>query len=174
MERAPGNSTHTRRPRRRGFTLIESAMVTVIVGVGCVGMLQLLATGTMSNAEGTEQTVAINLASNIREMSLGMSFYDPQQPTMWNTKEATVAEWDNIMDLDGAVFSPPLDARRQPIGGYPGWSQAVEVESVSEANVNLAVPDTTGEPTARVTVSIRRHGISVYKISWLAVAPRAL
>jgi prepilin-type N-terminal cleavage/methylation domain-containing protein len=169
----PGNPPDAVPPHRRGFTLIESAMVTVIVGVGVVGMLQLLATGTMTNHEGTELTMSINLASNVREMSLGMVYYDPQQPTAWNTREATVAEWDNIMDLDGAVFAPPLDARRQPISGYPDWSQAVDVESVSAENVTVAVPDTTTEPAARVTVSIRRHGIPVYKVSWLAVAPRA-
>lgn len=166
-----GDAVATR--RRRGFTLVEAAMVTVIIGVGCIGMLQLLATGTVTNSEGTELTMAINLASNVREMSLGMAYYDPQQPTVWNTKEATVAAWDNIMDLDGASLSPPIDARRRQVTGYPDWTQSIEVESVSEENVSVVVPDTTTEPTARVTVTIKRHGFPVYRVSWLAVAPKA-
>ena len=169
----PDHSPDTLRQRRRGFTLIESAMVTVIIGVGVVGMMQLLATGTMTNAAGTDATIGINLASNIRDLSLGMAYYDPQQPTVWNTREATVAAWDNIMDLDGASFSPPQDARRQPLTGYPSWTQAVEVESVSEENVSVTVPDTMTEPMARVTVTIKRHGIPVYRATWLAVAPKA-
>jgi hypothetical protein len=148
-------------------------MVTVIISVGVVSMLQLLAAGTVANSEGTELTVAVNLANNVREMSLGMAYYDPQQPTAWNTKETTVAAWDNIMDLDGADFSPPIDSRRLPIGGYPGWRQVVDVESVSRDKVTEVVADTTGEPTARVTVAVKRSGATVYRTSWLVVAPKA-
>src|SRR4051812_17096804 len=85
---------------RRGFTLIEAAMVTVIVGVGVVGMLELLAAGTMSNTKGTELTTAINLANNVREITLGLQFVDPDQPTVWNTKEATVGAYNDVKDLD--------------------------------------------------------------------------
>ena len=148
-------------------------MVTVIIGVGCIGMLQLLASGTVTNNEGTELTMGINLASSIREMSLGMAYYDPQQPTVWNTKEATVAQWDNIMDLDGAAFNPPIDARRNPLSGYNAWTQAIEVESVSEENVSVVVPDTMTQPMARVTVTVRRHNIPVYRARWLVAAPKA-
>ena len=163
-----------RRVRRyRGFTLIEAAMVTVIVSVGIAAMLQLLATGTVTNSEGTELTMAVNLANNVREMSLGMKFYDPQQPTVWNTKEATVAQWDNVMDLDGVVFSPPRDARRQPISGYANWQQVIEVDSVSKDKVTDKIADNPTEPMARVTVTIRRGGLPVYVTSWLVVAPRA-
>jgi len=136
----------------RGFTLIEAAMVTVIVGVGVVAMLQLLAAGTVSNSEGTELTTAINLANNIREMSLGLAYYDPtdmaKNPPVytWDTREATVKDYDNIMDLDGTVdtwndpkdgatgyqkFQPPLDVRRNTIDTYKDWAQWVKVETVS-------------------------------------------
>lgn len=148
-------------------------MVTVIVSVGIAAMLQLLAAGTVTNSEGTELTMAVNLANNVREMSLGMAFYDPQKPTVWNSREPTVAEWDNIMDLDGAVFSPPIDARRQPISGYGSWQQAVEVDSVSKDKVTDKVPDNPAEPAARVTVTVKRNGIPVYTTSWLVVVPRA-
>src|SRR5689334_18528489 len=89
-------STARQSPRtRRGFTLVESAVVTVIVGVGVVAMLELLAAGSVSNAEGAELTTAINLASNIREISLGLPFRDPQQDPktaawVWHDREATV------------------------------------------------------------------------------------
>ena len=37
----------TRRGRRGGFTLIEAAMTTLIVGVGFMAMMQLIATGSV-------------------------------------------------------------------------------------------------------------------------------
>ena len=173
---------------RRGFTLIEAAMVTVIIGVGVVAMLQLLAAGTVSNSEGTELTTAINLANNIREMSLGLAYYDPDAPTTWDTKEATIKAYDNIMDLDGAtdtwnlasdpangfqVFSPPIDVRRDAISNYPGWAQWVKVETVSANSVSTVLPHDPTSPTARVTVKIMRNDTEVYRMSWLAVAPKA-
>ena len=168
-------------------------MVTVIIGVGVVAMLQLLAAGTVSNSEGTELTTAINLANNIREASLGLAYYDPTDMAKdpkeykWDTKEATVKDYDNIMDFDGASdtwnqasdpaegyqkFKPPLDVRRDTVGGYPNWEQWVKVETVSENSVATLLPHDAKSPTARVTVKIIRNGNEVYRMSWLAVAPK--
>ena len=152
-------------------------MVTVIIGVGVVGMLELLAAGTMSNSKGTELTTAINLANNIREVSLGMQFRDPDQPTVWNTKEATVLAYRDIKDLDGCQFSPPLDVRRQPIANYVNWRQKVTVDTVDPNNVKLTLnTKDPNEVTARITVTIERTTTpptAVYTMSWLAVAPKA-
>jgi prepilin-type N-terminal cleavage/methylation domain-containing protein len=179
---------------RRGFTLIEAAIVTVIIGVGVVSMLQLLAAGTVSNSEGTELTTAINLANNVREFSLGLAYYDPDTDMTvnppkyeWNTKEANVKAYDNIMDLDGPTdtgnqaddpasgyqkFSPPLDVRRDTINTYSGWEQWVKVETVSPNAVTSVLPHDAASATARVTVKIVRNGSEVYRMSWLAVAPK--
>ena len=170
--------------------------MTVIIGLGCVGMLELLAAGTVANSEGTELTTGINLANNIREMSLGLSFYDPQQPNVWNTKETdpmtgqpSVKLYDNIMDLDGPVdtwnqqstdpasgyqvFQPPIDVGRNTITGYSNWAQWVKVETVSPNNVSSVLPHDATAVTARVTVKVMHNGNEVYKMSWLAVAPKA-
>ena len=189
-------TTPARRPRRRGFTLIEAAMVTVIIGLGVVGMLELLAAGTVSNSEGTELTTAINLANNVRELSLGLAYYDPQSDPsdpaklpVWNSKEASVDLYDNIMDLDGAVdtwnkqeedpaegyqkFQPPLDVAKKPIADYSNWAQWVKVETVDPKDVKMVLLQDPVCPTARVTVKIMRNGNLVYKMSWLTVAPKA-
>src|SRR3712207_2741458 len=95
---------------RRGFTLIEAAMVTVIIGVGVVGMLELLAAGTLSNTKGTELTTAINLANNVREFTLAMPFLDPEQPTVWETKERNAMNqvdytaFDDLLDRNDTAF----------------------------------------------------------------------
>src|SRR3954449_2572671 len=65
--------------RRGGFTLIEAALVTCIIGFGVVSMMRLLAAGTLSNTEATEITIANALAGNIHELTqLGakMAFRD--------------------------------------------------------------------------------------------------
>jgi hypothetical protein len=158
--------------RRGGFTLIETAMVMTLIGLGVLAMLELLAAGSVSNAYGTEMTTAVHLANNIHEISLGLAFADPENPLVWNTKEpAGITACDNVIDLDGTSFSPPLDVRRQTMPNYTGWGQRVKVESVAEDYVASVRPNTLAEPTVRVTVTIFHHGRDIYTTSWLAVAP---
>ena len=160
------------RPRRGGFTLIETAMVMTLIGLGVLAMLELLAAGSVSNAYGTEMTTAVHLANNVHEISLGLAFKDPENPTVWNTKEpGGILAYDNVMDLDGTSFSPPLDVRRQSMPDYGGWGQRVKVESVAEDYIASTRPNTLDEPTVRVTVTVFRNGRDVYTTSWLAVAP---
>lgn len=152
-------------------------MVTAIIGFGVVGMVELLAAGTVSNSEGTELTTAVNLANNVREISLGMAYRDPELPTLWATKEGTgtpnqrVALYDNVFDLDNDTYSPPLDVRRQPITRYGNWAQKVVVQTVATDNLSSVRPDTAAEPTARITVTVTRNGQHVHEASWLVVAP---
>ena len=159
--------------RRRGFTLIESAIVTVIVGVGVVAMVQLLGAGSVSNAEGAEVTVALNLANNVREIACGLEARDPQDAATWSTKETNalgqkdVKQYDDILDLDDETFSPPLDVSRSPITSMSDWSQSVKVESVAQDNLSSTRPDTVTEPSARVTVMIRHNDQLVYETSWI-------
>jgi hypothetical protein len=153
-------------------------MTTAIIGFGVVGMVQLLAAGTVSNAEGTELTTAVNLANNVREISLGLYYNDPEQPTVWSTKEGgtgnpntDVLSYDDVFDLDGATFSPPLDVRRYPISNYTNWAQQVVVDTVDPDQIASARPKNATWRTARVTVTITRNGTPVHTASWLVVAP---
>jgi len=162
------------RGRRRGFTLIEAALTTVIVGVGCVSMLALLGAGTQANADGTELTTAMNLASNIREAMTGVAFTDPTTPTHWGaeTGEGTVASYDDVDDFDGQSFSPPIDARRISLGSnYSTWKQTVKVESVRPDNLQTVMAHLTLapelRPTSRVTVTVHNN-TPIFTQSWIA------
>jgi type II secretory pathway pseudopilin PulG len=169
--------------RRGGFTLVESAVVTAIIGFGVLAMLELLAAGTVSNTDGTELTTAINLANNIREIALDMDFFDPQDPATgaaddpktWDTKEATLGGYDNVLDLDECAFNPPINAMRDSMAEYGSWTQVVHVESVPDENITGTLPaDTPREATARVIVVVKRDGAEVYRTVFLAAAARAL
>jgi type II secretory pathway pseudopilin PulG len=166
----------TRAPRRRrGFTLIEAAITTVIIGVGCVSMLALLGAGTVANNEGTELTTAMHLAGNVREAMTGVQFSDPSTPTHWGpeTGEGSVSAYDDLDDFDGRTFSPPIDARRASLGSnYATWGQRVTVESVNPDNLTAVIAHLTLEPAlrpvSRVTVSVLHNGKAVYSQSWLS------
>ena len=155
--RAPNSCRSRLRARcRRGFTLIEAAMVTVIVGVGTVGMLQLLATGTIANNDSYHVTSALNLANNVRELTQGQSF-------------------DAVLAMNGRTISPPVDARNRAIAQYTNpdgkspWAQSIKVEKVDENRITVTVPNTTDTPTARVTVSVTNNGKEFCSLNWLIV-----
>ena len=164
----PGPAGRARGGRYRrpgGFTLIEAAIVTAIVGIGIVAMLELLAAGTMANNDSTELTTAMNLASNIHEMSLGIKY-------------------DNILTLDGRSWSPPTDGQLRfntatppavtsygnTISNLPNWKQQIVVDYVDPDRITMTVPKTQVEPTARVTVTISHNNTIIYQTSWLAAA----
>src|SRR5688572_10039875 len=132
---------------RRGFTLIEAAMATVIIGVGFTAMLQLIAAGTVTNSASTELTTAMNLAGSVREASMRVGYA-------------------NLFDLEGE-FNPAVDARLEQLDNMPGWTQAVVVSYVDPDLLTVTVPDTQEEPTTRITVTVRRNTRPVYSMCWL-------
>ena len=130
-------------------------MVTVIIGVGVVAMMQLLAAGTMVNAESTELTTAVQLANNINELCV-------------RTKYASLRT--DVAPGTGKLFDPAIDGRKQPLTGYAGWTQYVTIRYVEPHRLTVAVPDSQVEPTSRVSVEIRRYGKAVYSTSSVVAA----
>jgi Tfp pilus assembly protein PilV len=138
--------TTSPRRRRRGFTLIEAALTTTIIGVGVVSMLQLLAAGTVSNIDGAKQTTGINLARNIREMSLQYTF-------------------DQVRSLNGGTLKPAVDSQGNSIAEMKDWSQSITVQQVDPKNLTKA--SSSGTPTAvQVTVSVLHNAEKVSELSW--------
>ena len=144
---------HARHPARirRGFTLIEAAIVTVIVGIGIVAMLQLLAAGSMANNQAAEMTTAMNLAATIHERALKTTY-------------------DNIMSLDGVNYAPPINAVGTQLTELSNWKQSITVDRVLRNKITFVVAKTQQEPTSRVTVTIYHNNEPVYSTSWIAAA----
>ena len=132
---------------------MEAAIVTVIIGVGIVGVVQLLAAGTMANEESTELTIAVNLAGNIEEMMEGATY---------STLRAT---------YDDHTYSPPVDNRGTALSSFSNWSQTIDIKYVDPTNLTSVLADTNVQDTAKVTVSISHNNLVIYTTSWIAVAP---
>jgi hypothetical protein len=113
-----------------------------------MSLLQLLAAGTISNVQGAQTTTGMNLAKNVREMSLKLPFVQ-------------------LSDLDGDSYSPPVDSRGSALSDFSDWSQTVDVQPVDPDRLTLDV--STDTPLAlRVTVTVSRHGQAVCSTSWYA------
>lgn len=104
-----------------GFTIIEAAMATVIIGVGVVAMVEAQQAFLISNVWSSHSATGAYLANEIREMTRTLprhdpvtSLYiipgegaDPDQLFGWGreTGEVTVDDFDDLDDFNGILFS---------------------------------------------------------------------
>jgi hypothetical protein len=139
---------HRSRRTAGGFTLIEAALTTVVIGVGFVAMLQLLATGTISNVKGASLTTGVNLAKNIRESTLRLPFA-------------------SLPALNNETFSPPIDSRGEVLSQMEGWEQRIRVRAVQPEELTLEIVDSTPD-ALRVTVTVWHHQRQICELSWFA------
>jgi Tfp pilus assembly protein PilV len=144
------NSSRSR-SRIRGFTLIEASLTTVIIGVGFLAMLQLLAAGTMTNIRAIETTTGVNLAKNVREMSLKRKFSE-------------------LMSLNNASYQPPVDSQGTALSDFANWKQKVAIHAVDPNRMTLDISDSTPD-AVRVTVTIEHNDQQVCEVTWYAYDP---
>lgn len=128
--------TSTPRPRataahRRGFTLIETALATVIIGVGVVAIVEAQQGLMKSNSWSTQAATAAFLGNEIRELTRQLPRHDPVTGLFqaddgkgglalhgWGAEdnEKDVSDFDDVDDFDGLKFGStgdfpgPIDA----------------------------------------------------------------
>lgn len=182
MFRQPKNFRQTR--SRRAFTLIETALATLIVGLGVASSMQLFAACSIENRASGTMSVAMLMANNVREAMGGLSFRDPGTAGAVFGPETgeSLATWEDVDDFDGSTFSPPIDSLRQQIPDQSQYSQVVSVWPVNpnqlSVNSNESSPTiakTTYTGAVRVRVRILYQATpdaiagEVYRTSWIRV-----
>ncbi|XAM01199.1 hypothetical protein OT109_07380 [Phycisphaeraceae bacterium D3-23] len=153
--------------RAAGFTLIEAALTTVIVGTGVLAIISAQQAYHMKNNWATRTTTAMLLANEMRELTLGLPLHDPiTGETSYGPEadEASVVAFDDLDDFAGVVtsgagagteFSPPINALRGEIDDLDGWTQRVTVESVLPDYIDAAFSQPMGSTDVmRVTVDV--------------------
>ncbi len=103
-----------------GFTLIETSMATVIIGVGVLAMVDAQSSFIVSNQWSSHAASATFLANEIRELTRNLPKHDPVNglhltddgsgnivASGWgpNPGEVVVGDFDDIDDFDGLTFS---------------------------------------------------------------------
>jgi hypothetical protein len=160
------------RHRPRAFTLIEAALATVLVGIGIVALLQLFTAGTLTSAGAIDLTTASTLANNIRELTQSLDFADTAAPAHWGLEPGeTQLTADDLDDLDGQSFTPPIDARRTALADFAGWTQSIKVESIDPSHLNTPISHGTlspdQRPISRITVTVTHQGKTICTSEWL-------
>ncbi|MFZ4572946.1 MAG: type IV pilus modification PilV family protein [Phycisphaerales bacterium] len=115
---------------RKAFTLLETMMALVIIGVGVLAFVDAQAAFQASNNWSSRAATGMLLANEIREMTRRLPRHDPvtglnvtvvngaSVVTGWGSEdgEVTIDDIDDLDDLDGLVFGVdgdfpgPIDA----------------------------------------------------------------
>jgi hypothetical protein len=182
----PESRCPKRRGRASGFTLIEAALTTVIVGTGVLAIVAAQQAYHQKNDWAQRSGTAMLLANELRELTMPMPMIDPITGATTigpEAGEASVADYDDLDDFagvpvggvyPGTTFDPPIDAMRRQIPDMAGWSQQIVVESVLESDIASTVPIPLGTtPMLRMTVSVMYQGPSdanantVTQLTWV-------
>ncbi len=178
----------TTRTRRTGFTLIETALATIIVGIGVLAMVSAQSAFHQKNAWSTNASIATYLGNEIREMTWDLPRHDPVTgDAFWGPEgdnEASFEDYDDLDDFDGLggglVFSPPINANRRVISNMDGWSQTVRVFNVDPFNIvfdgdtlaGVAVDGTTNTIAMEVTIHYQAptamDPMEMTRITWIS------
>lgn len=151
----------------RGFTLVEVLIATVLIGLSIAALLVANGSFTMANAAGADLSTAEFLVEQIRELTTVLAVVDPETEfDTFGPEEAGLATYDDIDDLDNAVFSPPINAHRAAMPEFATYSQQIIVENLNASDFNQVVADHTS-PFVRVTVRVRHNGIESSSASWV-------
>ena len=142
-------------------------MAVILIGISLAAILGANGYYTMSNEASLDFTTAETLMEHIRELTTTLPVTDPQSgTTTFGPEEGSVADYDDVDDFDGSVFSPPIDAGRSQISDLASYSQAITVENVSLNNLSNVVADGS-TPFYRVTVQILHNGTEVMSARWI-------
>ena len=140
-----------RRSVRGGFTLIEAAVTTSIVGIGFLAVMELFTACTRQTVVADHTTTALMLTGQIEEMLTLLPMDDPTVGSQlsFGPEEATLAEYDDVDDFagidgGGMSFNPPIDCRRQPITSLGSYTQKIKVIRVLPDALGVSVGGYSG------------------------------
>ncbi|HUU32057.1 MAG TPA: prepilin-type N-terminal cleavage/methylation domain-containing protein [Phycisphaerae bacterium] len=125
------------RTPRRGFTLVEAMICSVLLVIGFVALVAAFGHDSVVAQRGESVMRATYLADEIRDMALQMSFND-------------------VLNLNGAVYDTAVLSTGSSDNNLTGWSQHLTVTPVSISDLNDTVP-AAGAQAARLTVEVRDH-----------------
>ena len=147
----------------QGFTLIEAALATVIVGTGVLSIVAAQQAYHSKNNWAQRTGTAALLANEIRELTLQLPLHDPitgsanlgpEANELDSSGNPDIRFLDDLDDFagkmksitglglqgEGVTFAPPVNALKLKIPDMENWLQHVTVIKVREDNIGSSIP----------------------------------
>jgi Tfp pilus assembly protein PilV len=147
---------------RRGVTLMETVIGSLLVGGVLASTIQLVAPTVRATGLAQDKLTAAALADSLLDEIAALPFQDPTDASNVNGPEAGETtgarkEFDDIDDYH-AWNAPAQQADGSDIVGLgTGWTVSVGVEHVRANNPGIIVATRTG--VKRIVVAVSRDGV---------------
>jgi len=163
--------SHAKFPRA-GFSLIEVAVGTAIIGIGVVAALTFVGAGTRTNDAGRKLTYATFVAQEVREWTLRLPFSDPDPGDQGNPPGPDGSDpqslVDDLDDLMNVTYSPPRDGMGAPISDMTDWSETLTLTWRNPSNLAAVVTAGTSD-IIHVQLDVSCAGQPILTTGWLVV-----
>ncbi|HXE53428.1 MAG TPA: PKD domain-containing protein [Tepidisphaeraceae bacterium] len=153
---------------RRGFTILEATMATLIVGGVMVVALNCVATSRALRARTADRIRGQELALDLLAEVLQQNYLPATQ------NEARRALWTDVDHYNGLLDSPPTTKNGVAIPDCTGWTRTVAVTAVDPSTLVI----TTGSTgIKRILVNVQHNGLTVASVAgyrtsaWMDVIP---
>lgn len=144
----------------RGFTLVETALATVLVGGLFVVALNMVGASRVTQSRFAERDQAMLLAEDLLQEVLAMPYEDPDGGIAFGIESGETlslrASLDDADDYHGTTESPPTDADGNAIPGAENFTRTVQVHWVQPSDPKTVAASETG--LKRVVVAVRKSG----------------
>lgn len=155
--------------RRRAFTLIETVIATIIVGVTLVAALNTLGATRTGEYKIAERGRALLLAQDLTAEILQQAYADPVAGIGsfgLDTAEAVPGDrslFDDVDDYDGWSASPPQYRDGTVIPGTEGYERVVSVAWVNPDDLLGVSGSETG--VKRIVVTVEHQSRTIVSLS---------
>ncbi len=151
--RSFGNRRHA-----AGFTLVETAIATVLVGGLLVVAMNMVGASRLTQSRYADRELASVLAQDLMTQILAQPYHDPDGTTGFGVAAgesiALRINLDDSDDFDGYTESPPTDDQGNVLPGLERFTRSVEVDYVRLDSPATISNSDTGVKRMVVTVSL--------------------
>ena len=151
------------RQLRRGVTLVEVVMSTMIVSILMVATLKALGAATSSSKSAGNRAVAIGLADDLMTEILKAKYVDPGSSPVFGLEtgegSTTRAAFNDVDDYNGWTEQPPQAKDGTVMANRSDWQRRVTVDWVTVIDPSKTSSTETG--VKRIRVDVDYKGVNV-------------
>ena len=165
----------SRRARRSAFTIAETALATLIVGLLVVGSLKSLSASFQTHKFSENRVRALFLAEQLLIELSCLSWFDPDKPASAGTigkdtgDPSTVTRRDQLDDMDDFHnwSEQPKSRSGVTLTGVSTLIRTVTVENISTSDPTVTVAGNVNTGIRRLTVVVTENGNELARLSTL-------
>jgi prepilin-type N-terminal cleavage/methylation domain-containing protein len=161
------NSRRRLRRMRSGFSLIEVAVSSILVGSILVAALGTVGAVMRFRSSTSDSVRAALLAADLLAEIQNQPYADPNQTPAFGKESGETArsQFDDVDDYDTWAESPPKNRAGTNLTGFTGWARSVTVvRAQRSAPMQNAGSD---EGLKRIRITVSKNSVTVQTIDAL-------